>query len=48
MELMERILDEENIRKAIKAVKSNKGAPGIDKMPVEALDEFFAKNWQKK
>lgn len=46
MELMERILDEENIRKAIKAVKSNKGAPGIDKMPVEALDEFFAKNWE--
>ena len=46
MELMEKILDEENIRKAIKAVKSNKGAPGIDKMPVEALDEFFAKNWE--
>ena len=35
MELIEWIVADENIDKAIKAVKGNKGAPGIDKMPVE-------------
>ena len=44
MELIDRILSEENIKAAIHAVKSNKGAPGIDKMAVEALDEYFAKH----
>ena len=44
MELVDRILSEENIKAAIHAVKSNKGAPGIDKMAVEALDEYFAKH----
>ena len=42
MELIERILDDENIRAAIHAVQSNKGAPGIDKMPVEVLKSYFA------
>lgn len=46
MELMEKILSKENLDRAIKAVKSNKGAPGIDNMPVEALDEYFAKNME--
>ena len=44
VELIDRILSEENIKAAIHAVKSNKGAPGIDKMAVEALDEYFAKH----
>lgn len=44
MELMKEILSEENLRMAIKAVKSNKGAPGIDKMTVEKLDEYFKEN----
>ena len=43
VELIDRILSEENIKAAIHAVKSNKGAPGIDKMAVETLDEYFAK-----
>ena len=41
MELIEWIVADENIDSAIKAVKGNKGAPGIDKMPVEELDEYF-------
>ncbi|MBQ6565098.1 MAG: hypothetical protein IJL88_14410 [Clostridia bacterium] len=41
MELIERILDDNNINAAIQAVQSNKGAPGIDKMPVEALKSYF-------
>lgn len=47
MELIDRILSEENIKAAIHAVKSNKGAPGIDKMAVEALDEYFAKHGEE-
>ena len=34
MRLIDRILSEENIKVALKAVKQNKGAAGIDKMPV--------------
>lgn len=44
MELIEWILQDENINKAIKSVKKNKGAYGIDKMPVEELDGYFAKH----
>lgn len=41
MKLIEQILSEENLEKAIKKVKSNKGAPGIDKMVVDQLEEYF-------
>lgn len=44
MELIEWILQDENINKAIKAVKKNKGAYGIDKMSVEELDGYVAKH----
>ena len=44
MELIEWILQDGNINKAIKSVKKNKGAYGIDKMPVEELDGYFAKH----
>ena len=39
--MIEWIVADENIDKAIKAVKGNKGAPGIDKMPVGELDGYF-------
>ena len=42
MELIEWILQDENLDKAIKAVKQNKGADGIDKMTVGELDAYFA------
>lgn len=42
MELIEWILQDENINTAIKSVKRNKGAYGIDKMSVEELDGYFA------
>ena len=41
MELIEKILSEENINEAIRRVKSNKGAPGIDKMTVNEIDGYF-------
>ena len=44
MELIEWILKDENLKAAIRAVKGNKGAAGIDKMPVEELDGYFAEH----
>ena len=44
MELIEWILQDENMDKAIKAVKRNRGAYGVDKMSVEELDVYFAKH----
>lgn len=43
-DLLDMILMPENIREAVKEVKSNHGAPGIDKMPVEDLTGYFALN----
>ncbi len=39
MELMEMILSQKNMEEAMKAVKSNKGSPGIDDMTVNEIDE---------
>lgn len=44
MELMDEILSKENLEMAVKAVKRNKGAAGIDKMQVGELDEYLAEN----
>ena len=41
MKLMEKILSEENLHLAIKKVKKNKGAPGIDKMTVQEIEYWF-------
>ncbi|MEE3451607.1 MAG: reverse transcriptase domain-containing protein, partial [Acutalibacteraceae bacterium] len=43
--LMEKILSRENMLSALKAVKRNKGAAGIDKVTVDELDEYFRRNW---
>ena len=47
VELIDRILSDENIKAAIHAVKSNKGAPGIDKMPVDALELYFTEHGEE-
>ena len=41
MELIEKILSEDNLNEAIKKVKSNKGAPGVDKMSVAQIDDYL-------
>ena len=41
MRLIEKILSDENLKEAIKRVKSNKGASGIDKMTVDEIDSYF-------
>lgn len=44
-DLMARVLDSENMRRAWKRVKANQGAPGIDGMHVEDFAEFARSNW---
>ena len=41
MKLIEKILSEENLEMAIKKVKQNKGAPGVDKMTVQEVEQWF-------
>ena len=40
--LMEEVVNPENYRKALKAVVGNDGAPGIDGMKTEQLEEHLA------
>jgi group II intron reverse transcriptase/maturase len=44
MELIRVILNDENLNEAIKQVKRNKGVPGVDKMTVYEIEEYFEKN----
>lgn len=43
--LMEKVLAGENLRRAWKRVKANRGAPGIDGMPIEDFPEFAREHW---
>jgi RNA-directed DNA polymerase len=42
---MEEVLEAENLKKALKRVKANKGSPGIDGMTVEELPGYLRKHW---
>lgn len=44
---MVEVVDPENAERALKAVKSNKGAPGIDGMTTEELEGHVRKHWEK-
>ena len=44
MELIEEILNQNNLKEAIRRVKINKGAPGVDKRTVDELDSYFKKH----
>jgi RNA-directed DNA polymerase len=43
--LMEEVLEAENLRKALKRVKANKGSPGIDGMTVDRLPGYLKEHW---
>jgi len=45
--LLEQILSRENMQNAWKRVKANKGAPGIDKMPIEKFPDFARDKWDR-
>lgn len=44
--LMRRVLERENLVRALRQVQRNKGAPGIDGMTVEALSEHLRLHWE--
>ena len=43
--LLERVLSRDNVQKAWKRVKANKGVPGIDHMSIENFPEFARAQW---
>ena len=43
--LMERVLDRNNLVRALKQVQRNKGAPGVDGMTVDDLPAFLKQHW---
>ena len=45
--LMEIILERENMARALKQVRANKGAPGVDGMTVDQLPSYLRRHWQK-
>ena len=44
-QLLERILTPENIQKAWKRVRANKGVPGVDGITVDEFSEFLCEKW---
>ena len=44
---MEQVVAPENYRVALRAVVSNQGAPGIDRMPVGKLEAHLQAHWEK-
>lgn len=47
VELLEQVLSQENMLRAWKRVKANKGAAGTDGMSVEAFPEFARHHWER-
>ena len=47
IQLLEQILERENMQRALKRVRSNKGAPGVDGMTVDQLPGYLQRHWPK-
>jgi len=45
--LLERVLERANLRRALKQVRSNQGAPGIDGMTVDELPDYLRHHWRE-
>ncbi|MGF6634818.1 group II intron reverse transcriptase/maturase [Paraburkholderia sp. MM6662-R1] len=43
--LMEEVCERGNLKQALKRVKANKGAPGVDGMTVQALPAYLREHW---
>src|SRR5437879_1772527 len=44
-QVMEEVCERENLKRALRRVKSNKGSPGIDGMKVEELPGYLKQHW---
>lgn len=47
VQLMERVLERDNLKRALNKVRSNKGGPGIDGMSVDELAGYLKLHWLK-
>jgi RNA-directed DNA polymerase len=45
--LMEEVVERENLKKALRRVKSNKGSAGVDGMTVEQLPAYLTAHWSE-
>jgi len=43
---MAQVLERDNLQKAWKQVKANKGAPGVDNITIEEFPEYAVKHWE--
>ncbi len=43
--LMEEVCERENLKKALRQVRANKGSPGVDGMTIDDLPAHLAKHW---
>lgn len=43
--MMERVVERDNLCRALKQVRRNKGGPGIDGLTVERLPDYLKRNW---
>src|SRR2546426_727275 len=43
--LMEAVCERENLKKALRRVKANKGSPGVDGITVEQLPDYLRAHW---
>src|SRR2546427_1255558 len=45
--VMEAVCERENLKKALRRVKANKGSPGVDGMTVEQLSDYLRAHWSQ-
>ena len=45
--VMEAVCERENLKKALRRVKANKGSPGVDGMTVDALPDYLRVHWPR-
>ena len=44
-QLLEKILSRDNMKLALKRVKANKGAGGVDGVDIKEIDAYLVENW---
>jgi len=43
---MERVVEQDNVKAALKRVRQNKGSPGVDGMTVDELPKYLSEDWE--
>ena len=45
--LMEEVVEDKNVKKALRRVRSNRGSPGVDGMTVRELPDYLREHWSE-